>query len=189
MPRPRTPNERRRDEQRNARLANWIAREKASYLAAVAWRAGAPKWLSEDVVQSGLTSFVRAFPGPDIREAALAYCAKCVASEASKACRRYGRKESREAPMRTSERNDLVGTIEEIAMVDDDAADPADMVVERERLAALRELLGELPADQRAVVFLSAAGYAPREIAELRGLTERQVRKRIEKANRRLRGG
>ncbi|MGH2986888.1 MAG: sigma factor-like helix-turn-helix DNA-binding protein [Solirubrobacterales bacterium] len=51
------------------------------------------------------------------------------------------------------------------------------------------ERLERLPADQRAVILLAAAGYSPTEIAAFRGLTVRQVRKRIEKANRALREG
>lgn len=189
MARPRTPREKRPDGERNARLADWIARERAAYLYAVARRSGAPDWQLADVVQSGLSNFLRAFPGPDVREAALAYCASCVASEASKARRRYARKESHNSSIPERERGDLAGSAAEVALADVEALEPADIVVERARIAELRKLLAELPEDQRAVVILSAAGYAAAEIAQLRGLSERQVRKRIEKANRRLREG
>lgn len=184
MARPRTPSEHSPDSGPNARLADWIAREKGAYLRATARRAGAPEWKLEDVVQAGLLDFCRAFPGPDIREKALAYCAACVASEASKARRRYARKESNESAM-----PERAETFEPVALEDPAAADPADAVIERERLAQLRERVQALPNDQRAVIVLAAAGYSPAEIAELRGLTVRQVRKRIEKANRRLREG
>lgn len=183
MARPRTPSEKRPDSERNARLAEWLVREKGAYLRAVAVRAGAPAWQIEDVVQTALLNFYRAFPGPDSNEKALAYAAACVASATSKSRRRYARKESREAAMPAR-----VDSGETLGIVDHSAGDPADVVVERERVASLRERLAELPADQRAVILLAAAGYIPAEIAALRGLTVRQVRKRIEKANRTLRG-
>lgn len=180
MARPRTPSDRNPDDERNARLAEWLVSEKHSYLRAVAVRRGAPEWQLDDVVQGALLNFYRAFPGPDVRERALAYCAACVASETSKARRRYARKESREQAMPERESG------EPLAILDENAEDPADAVVERERVARLRSRLEELPPDRRAVILLAAAGYAPAEIAELRGLTVRQVRKRIEKANRSL---
>lgn len=182
MARPRTPSERNPDE-RNARLAEWLVGEKLSYLRAVAVRCGAPEWQLDDVVQGALLNFYRAFPGPDVREKALAYCAACVASETSKARRRYARKESRQEAMPEREGG------EPLAIRDESAVDPAEAMVERERVVSLRGRLDQLPADQRAVVLLAAAGYGPAEIAMLRGLTVRQVRKRIEKANRALRDG
>lgn len=183
MARPRTPSERNPDDKRNARLAEWLTREKRAYLRAVAVHSGAPEWQLDDVVQGALLNFYRAFPGPDVREKALAYCAACVVSETSKARRRYARKESREEAMPERESGAA------LAVVDENAEDPAEAVVERERVARLRSRLQRLPADQRAVILLGAAGYAPAEIAKLRGLTVRQVRKRIEKANRTLRDG
>lgn len=187
MASPPTRSQEPRDRERNARLADWIAREKVAYLNAVARRSGAPEWQIADVVQSGLANFLRAFPGPEVRGAALAYCACCVSSEASKARRRHARKESHDTPIPARQRGDLLGGAEELALADVDGQDPADTALENERLAELRARLIGLPDDQRAVVILSAAGYAPAEIAELRGLSVRQVRKRIEKANRRLR--
>ncbi len=181
MARPRTPGRRNRDEERNARLTEWLAREKRAYLRAVAVRSGVPEWQLDDVIQGALLNFYRAFPGPEVPAKALAYCAACVVSETSKARRRYARKESREQAL--PER----GSGEPLAIVDEDAEDPIDTVVERERVATLRRRLAELPADQRAVIMLAAAGFSPAEIAKLRGLTVRQVRKRIEKANRGLR--
>ncbi|MQA74175.1 MAG: sigma-70 family RNA polymerase sigma factor [Solirubrobacterales bacterium] len=182
MARPRTPSERNPDGERNARLTEWLMTEKRQYLRAVAVRAGAPEWQLEDVVQGALLSFYRSFPGPDVPEKALAYCAACMASETSKARRRYARKESREQAM---PERPVSGESEPIR--DEGAADPAEAVLEGERIAELRRRLERLPADQRAVLLLAAAGYGPAEIAMLRGLTVRQVRKRIEKANRALR--
>ena len=187
MASPRTRNQELRDRERNERLADWIAREKLTYLNAVARRSGAPDWQIADVVQSALTNFFRAYPGPDVPEAALAYCARCVATESWKARRRHARKEGHETPVPERERNDRLGTGEELGLVDPDWLDPLDTVIEHERIEALRQRLAELPDDQRTVVALAAAGYSPAEIAELRGLSVRQVRKRIEKGNRRLR--
>ena len=137
-------------------------------------------------MQAGLANFFRAFPGPDAHQAALAYCASCVASEAMKARRRYGRKESHEVPMPSRERGDVRATVEDLALLDIDSLDPSQAIVERERIEGLRERLAELPADQRTVLVLAAAGYGIAEIATHCDLSERQVRKRIEKANRRL---
>jgi RNA polymerase sigma factor (sigma-70 family) len=181
MPRPQTPSERNPDDERNTRLTEWLATEKRSYLRAVAVRSGAPEWQLADIVQSALLNFYRAFPGPDVREKALAYCAACVVSEVSKARRRYARKEIREHAMPEHESG------EPVAIADDCVEDPAEAAIEAERLASLRQRLAKLPADQRAVILLAAAGYGPAEIAQLQGLTVRQVRKRIEKANRALR--
>lgn len=180
MPRPKTPSERNPDDERNARLSEWLGREKVSYLRAVAVRSGAPEWLLTDILQTALLNFYRAFPGPDSPEKALAYCAACVVSETSKARRRYARKEGHEdaIPEREGGEQALIG--------DESATDPAEAAIEAERIATLRERLNALPEDQRAVVVLAAAGYRPAEIAELRGLSLRQVRKRIEKANRAL---
>ena len=182
MARPRTPSEKRQYDERNAGLVEWLVREKSAYLHGVAVCAGAPSWRLEDVVQAGLLDFYRAFPGPEVHEAALAYCAACVASQASKARRRYARKESHETGVL-----EHAETREQAAVSDHGVRDPAEQVVERERIADLRERVAQLPEDQRAVVVLAAAGYSPAEIAELRDLSLRQVRKRIEKANRRLR--
>jgi len=189
MARPRTPGQKNPDHERNTRLAEWLAREKRAYLRAVARRTGAPEWQIEDVVQGGLGNFFRAFPGPDVHEAALAYCASCVASEAMKARRRYGRKESHEAPMPERERGDVAATAEDLALLDVDSQDPAEAIIERERIDGLRDRLAELPDDQRAVLVLAAAGYGIAEIGKRCDLSERQVRKRIEKANRHLREG
>jgi RNA polymerase sigma factor (sigma-70 family) len=182
MARPQTPNERSPENERNARLTEWLATEKRSYLLATARRAGAPEWQLQDVVQAGLLDFYRAFPGPDVPPKALAYCAACVASQARKARRRFARKESREQAMPVR-----FDTGESLSIKDLDSPDPADLVGERDRHECLRARLDALSDEQRAVVILAAAGYGPAEIAEIRGLSVRQVRKRIEKANRRLR--
>lgn len=186
MASPRTRSQEPRDRERNARLADWIAREKIAYLNVVARRKGAPEWQIDDVVQSGLANFFRAFPGPDVREKALAYCARCVASEASKARRRQARKESHDTPIPELVRGDFVGTEDAVALADDGAVDPAARAVERERIAELRARLSGLPEDQRALLALVAAGYGHAEIARMSGLSERQIRKRIHKANRSL---
>jgi RNA polymerase sigma factor (sigma-70 family) len=181
MPRPQNPSERSPANDRNARLAERLATTKHSYLQSTARRAGAPDWQVEDVVQAGLLDFYRAFPGPDVPAKALGYCAACVASQARKARRRYSRKEGNEQPMPEFETGDP------ISMADTTVVDPAEAVVDGERVGFLRARLSQIPEDQRAVILLAAAGYNPGEIAQLRGLTTRQVRKRIEKANRRLR--
>jgi RNA polymerase sigma factor (sigma-70 family) len=187
MASPRTRSQEPRDRERNVRLADWIAREAMTYLNVVARRAGAPEWQLDDVVQSGIADFLRGFPGPDVREKALAYCGRCVASQASKARRRFARKESHEAPVPEREGGEVLGGVDEVTLRDGEGLDPAEAIVEHERLVELGRRLEELPEDQRAILFLGALGYGLEEIAKLRGLSVRQVRKRVEAANRRLR--
>jgi len=174
------------DEERNRRLTDHLARDRADFLALVARVAGARGDVVEDVVQSALLDVLRSFPGPDDRRAVAAYAARCVQHQVAKTRRRFDRKESHNAPMPDLRLKDTTETRIEVGLADGDAPDPADAALAREGASELLELVLELPLDQRAVLLLSAAGYGPSESAQILGLSERQVRKRIEKANREL---
>jgi len=188
MASPRTRKHERVDPELNADWAEWLARERWGWLRGVAYRARVGAEDIDDIVQAALADFLRAFPGPDAERPVLAYVARCVESQARNARRRFARKESRLGPLPEQSRNDLAQTSEPVTIEDPTSTDPLDAVIAAEELAARAARLGELPADQAAVILLAAAGYSTSEIAAIRGLSERQVRKRIEKANRHLRG-
>lgn len=184
----RTRERERVDRERNRELAGWLARERWDALVAIARRYGVRAELAGDVVQSALVGVLRAFPGPDEREAVYRYAARCVQNEALRAHRRYARKESHEcSPPEEPTRNDRVGTRLARDLVDAGAADPAEVWLGREADLEGREVLLSLPPTERAVLVLRATGFAPAEIAKLLGLSHRAVRKRVTRANRLLR--
>jgi RNA polymerase sigma factor (sigma-70 family) len=75
----------------------------------------------------------------------------------------------------------------EAPLPDPEASDPLDLAIAREEVEELRLALLELPDEQRAVLVLTAAGFGHSEISARLGLSERAVRKRVERANRTLR--
>jgi RNA polymerase sigma factor (sigma-70 family) len=175
----RAPN----DQERHARtapLVEWLAREEWNALARAARRSGAPLDAVADVVQSALLSVLRSFRGPYERRQIRGYTYRCVQREAWDVARRarprYG------------------GTT---AVPVDDVLDEAAAPPDAEPLAAtlradvVREAhaaLGELPPDERAALVLLAAGFERAEVRRALGLSERAIRKRVERGNRRLRG-
>jgi RNA polymerase sigma factor (sigma-70 family) len=177
----------RRDRDRNARLVDYLARERWRWLCAVARRWGVEGHAVDDVVQSALLDVLRSFPGPDDSRHVAAYAARCVQTEAWKLHRRHARKEGRWAPLPERERNDRLGGVEQVEIADPESADPLESVIDAEATDEALIRLEELPDDQRAVVLLRAAGFESAEIAARLELSLRGVRKRIEKANRRLR--
>jgi RNA polymerase sigma factor (sigma-70 family) len=156
------------------RLLDDFARTETGRLRGVAGRAGLGGPARDDAVQQGFLAFPRSFPGdPDDRACAFSYLARSVQTAAWHILRADGRHERRVAAARA-------------------AHEPAGPDLLEGRLAAdevewARALLSQLPAEERAVLFLGAAGFSPEEIAERLGLSKRQVRKRVTKANRRLR--
>jgi RNA polymerase sigma factor (sigma-70 family) len=177
----------RRDRDRNARLVDYLARERWGWLCGVARRWGVEGHAVDDVVQSALLDVLRSFPGPDDPRHVAAYAARCVQTEAWKLHRRNARKEGRWAPLPERERNDRLGGVEQIEIADPESADPLESVIDAEATHEALVRLEQLPDDQCAVVLLRAAGFDSAEIAARLDLSLRGVRKRIEKANRRLR--
>lgn len=173
--------------ERNRAWVERLQRERIAALRRVARRHGIAAQDEDDVIQTALTSVLRAFPGPDEERAVFAYAARAVANTALKAHRRSRRKESRNVAIDGAA---LEGTREAhvVADVSDaSAADPLERAIERERAAERRARLEALPAEERAALALAAAGCSPAEVAAALGLSVRQVRKRIENANRALR--
>lgn len=188
MTSPRTNNNERVDVERNRAVVSRLAEEKQRELLAIARRNGVKADIAEDVVQTALLDVLRAFPGPDDPRQAYLYAARCVQNEARHVHRRFARKESRNVAMPAHTLKDLANGKRDVALVDAEAEDPLERAMAREAIGERRERLLELPADQRAAVALSAAGFGTAEIGRLLGLSERAVRKRVERANRALRG-
>lgn len=176
-----------RDPQKNAHLVDYLARERHAFLCAVARREGIEPQAVDDVVQSALFDVLRSFPGPHETHYATAYAARCVRSEAWKHHRRHARKESRNVPPNERERSDLLGTPVDLGLAEPSESDPLEIVIAGEASRDERELLMALPQDQRTVLLLIAAGLSHEEVAERLGISMRGVRKRVGRANRRLR--
>lgn len=182
--------QRRSDEERlsrNRAWIEWLAREQHLGLRAVALRHGIAAQDVDDVIQTALANVLRAFPGPDERNAAFSYAARAVQNTALKAHRRAQRKESHNVAIGAErpEREEPRGVVH--ALFDRSQGDPLERAIEREAATELGARLAALPSEQRTALALSAAGYGVAEIAEALGLSERATRKRIERGNRALR--
>jgi RNA polymerase sigma factor (sigma-70 family) len=155
-------------------------------LRGVAYNAGARGEQIEDAVQQGFAQLMSAFPGdPDDLDGVRRYLIRCVQSAAWKILRTDGRRERWLAI--ESERDRFEQRAGDGARAEGvDAGEPLERIVSHEALSAARALLQELPEEWAAVLLLSAAGYGTSEIAERLGLSKRQVRKRVQKANARL---
>ena len=176
-----------RDE-RNRAWIEWLLRERERGLRIVAHRHGIAEQDTDDVVQAALLSVMRAFPGPDEETAVFAYAARAVANTALKAHRRTHRKEGHNVAIEAAGRDDRPpGTVADVS--DAAAVDPLERAIEREAAGELSARVAALPPEERAAIFLAAAGYGTAEIAAALGLTVRATRKRIEKGNRALREG
>ena len=167
--------------ERNARLCDWLARERRSKLAAIARRHGIARQDVEDVIQDALLDMLRSFPGPDHRDYASAYAARCVERRALNRRRRIARKEAPLSPL-----PERVGERPARELADPRCVDPADLHLDREELRRPRERLLELPAEQRAAVVMRAAGGNTAEICRSLGVSPRRLRKLLGKANRQL---
>ena len=166
--------------------AERIAAERYDMLRGVAYNAGARGEQIEEAVQQGFAQLMSAFPGdPNDLLGVRRYLIRCVKSSAWKMLRRDRRRERWLAF--DSERDRLERRAGDGARSEGvDASEPIERVLAREALADMRSLLRELPEEWAAVLLLSAAGYGIAEIAERLGLSERQVRKRVQKAHARL---
>jgi RNA polymerase sigma factor (sigma-70 family) len=126
---------------------------------------------AEDVVQAALLGVVRL--GPDDPDEAFSYAAKSVVHLAMKIHRQRQRKPT-------------LRLTENIAA---NQAAPYDLegdVAARETIAELRR---QVKPDVLRALYARGLGLEPAEIATATGLSERQVRKRIEKGRRALREG
>jgi len=184
---PRTEKPEPVDRERNARLVESLYRTSAAKLGRIAARHGIRGEAIEDVVQSALLGILRSYRGPDDAAQLYSYAARAVQNEAGKVHRRHARKESRLVAPPTTPRGNFVHEHEQVWPADIEAADPLECVIAAESVAGAIERLRELPEPERAILLLGAAGYGVAEIAERVGLSERAVRKRVTRANARLR--
>jgi RNA polymerase sigma factor (sigma-70 family) len=134
----------------------------------------APPEAIEDAVQNAVLSFIQAYGGD--RAGAFAYLAVAVRTAAWKARRTHARKGARHVGLEPARGGDRAQA----------PADPVEVAIGRSEAAECRCALAELPAEWRRCLILAAAGYGTAEVAARLGLTERAVRRRIEKARRRL---
>ena len=163
-----------------------VAEESYAWLRGAAYNAGARGDQIEEAVQQGFAQLMSAFPGdPTDVGGVRRYLVRCVQSSAWKILR-TDRRRTRWLATET-ERDRLDSRAGDDVRADGvDAAEPIEQLIEREALEEERRHLEQLPDDWAAVLLLGAAGYSPAEIAERMGLSARQVRKRVEKANARL---
>jgi RNA polymerase sigma factor (sigma-70 family) len=166
--------------------ATAIADESFPMLRGVAYNSGARGEQLDEAVQQGFAQLMSAFPGdPSDLVGVRRYLVRCVQSAAWKILRRETRRLRWHITESALDRLDQrPGDAPRSDGVDQ--AEPFERVLEYEMLEHGRELLAELPEDWRAVLLLSAAGFGTEEIAAQLGLSSRQVRKRVEKANARL---
>lgn len=166
--------------------AGQIAEQSSDMLRGVAYNVGARGEQIDEAVQQGFAQLMSAFPGdPDDLVGARRYLVRCVQSAVWKILRTDRRRERWLAA--ESERDRFEQRAGDPVRAEGaDLGQPLERILAREALAGARGLLRELPQEWAAVLLLSAAGYATAEIAERLGLSTRQVRKRVEKANARL---
>lgn len=138
----------------------------------------------EDAIQAACLGFLRTFD-PDAStggmEGAFRYLATSVDNSAAKIIRSEGRRLRGLPPAGLrDDRDDPVERAESLS------PGPMDQVIARSEVTEQLASIAKLPQDQQKVLLDRAAGFTPTEVAERRGLTVRQYRKRIEKARRRL---
>ncbi len=117
-------------------------------------------------MQAALLDVLRSFPGPDDRAYVSASAARCVERRALKRRRRIARKEASVSPLPATDPYDHAATGCGAELADEKAIDPVTSCLDREEQRALRGLLLELPADERAVVTLRGAGAGTPEICQ-----------------------
>ena len=136
----------------------------------------------DDLIQDALLAFIRSYRrDPRDRKGALRYLIVCVRTAASRYRRTYTRKrgplvafhESEDSPSRDGVMR--LGT-----------CDPEEIALERDAHAERLRRVAELPASERACLILRAYGLSTAEIIAELGISERQLRKRVENAHRRL---
>lgn len=166
--------------------AGKIAADRSDMLRGVAYNAGARGEQIEEAVQQGFAQLMSAFPGdPADLVGVRQYLVRCVQSSVWK-IQRTDRRRGRWL-VTDSERDRLEQRAGDgVRAQGVDLSEPLDRILAQEAFADARELLQRLPEEWAAVLLLNAAGYGTAEIAERLGLSTRQVRKRVEKANARL---
>lgn len=166
--------------------AGKIAAGSSDMLRAVAYNAGARGEQVDEAVQQGFAQLMSAFPGdPGDLVSVRQYLVRCVQSSVWKIQRTDRRRER--WLVTDSERDRLDQRAGDGVRADGvDAGEPFERVIAQEALAGARELIQQLPEEWAVVLLLGAAGYGTAEIAERLGLSTRQVRKRVGKANARL---
>jgi RNA polymerase sigma factor (sigma-70 family) len=169
-----------------AAILELLIRERGNQLRRLARRVAGPAH-AEDAVQMACLGFLRSYDPAtayDGIEGAFRYLAAATTNSAAKLLRSERRRLAALPPA------DPVGDASDpVGSVPSRAPDPLQVALSDERLAEARGALAELPDDSKIIVVARAAGYEPREIQEFTGLTERQYRKRLEKANRCLAEG
>jgi RNA polymerase sigma factor (sigma-70 family) len=151
----------------------------------VARRHGVTGASVEDVVQDGLMGFIQSFRG-DVEDELGAWRYLCRAVQ-TRAWRHH--RTARRRPVHRSLNEDgEYGRAPSLAeqLADVESPDPLERTISDAGVVERRQLFAELPADWRAVLALGALGYGSREIGRLLGMSERQVRKRVEKGHARL---
>ena len=174
----RAPSDQERGE-RAATLVEWLARDEWEYLVGAARRSGAPPDAVDDVIQEALVDVLRSFGGPYDRDHVRAYTYRCTQWRAWKLLRQRRRTEHRTIPASA----DVV--LEERSA--NAPPDPLAAVLRKEELAEARGSLRELPPGERAALVLLAAGFERAAVRRALGLSERQLRRRVERGNSRLR--
>lgn len=167
MPAPDDPQTR---EQALRRLLEDFARDETQRLRGVAWRSGARGEAIADAVQQGFLAFLRSYPGdPGDRVGAFSYLARAVQTSTLHVLRAERRHRRRVEAAQGSH--------------DESGPDAFERALAADGVQRARELLAMLPEESRTIVFMRAAGYSPAEIAAFLGLTDRQLRKRVQRAN------
>jgi RNA polymerase sigma factor (sigma-70 family) len=166
-----------------AAILEFLVRERGNRLLRLARRV-AGRDHAEDAVQMACLGFLRSYDlaaSYDGIEGAFRYLAAATANSAAKLLRSDRR---RLAALPPADPVDETGG--PIGSVPSRTPDPLEMALSYERATKARAALADLPSECRVIVVARAAGYEPREIQQSMGLTERQYRKRVEKANRHL---
>lgn len=186
--RPNTGDSRRTCPTAVAGLADRFARERQAALAALVRRHGVTGVAVEDVVQDGLLGFIQSFRG-DTEDELGAWRYLCRAVQ-TRAWRHHRTARRRPIHRSLDEQVGESGRSPSLAdqVIDIQSPDPLERTISDARVIERRELFAQLPADWRAVLALGALGYGSSEIARLLGMSERQVRKRVQKAHARLGG-
>jgi RNA polymerase sigma factor (sigma-70 family) len=139
---------------------------------------------ADDAVQSACLGFLSSFD-PDQMYGGLAGALRYLATATENAAAKIARGDRRRLRGLPPAAH-IVDGRDPLELAQSDA-DVEGVVLRREEAEEAKRLLKGLPADQRAVLIGRAAGLEPEELQEALGLTPRQYRKRVEKANRTLR--
>ena len=160
-----------------------LIRERGEQLRRVAGSIAGPAQ-AEDAVQNACLGFLRWYDPAtsyDGLDGAFRYLATATANSAAKLLRGDRRRTAGLPPVSRADPDN-----DPLERVPSRGPEPLDAVIRHQDVAKARAALAELPTDWRTIVVARAAGFGPGEIQRSAGLTDRQYRKRIEKANRLL---